>query len=101
MANVVIEASSVIYIHGDITAPWDPTVDVVDGCLLALDAGDPIETDWKAASWTPGMTATARLLYGATPGVTGQLAPGSYWLRFRLHDNPEEPVLKSGVVVIT
>lgn len=100
MANLPIEASSTIYVHADITAPWDPTTDVIDGCLLPLNGPDPQESDWKPASWKPG-TRTARLFYGAAPGVTGQLSPGPYWLRFRLHDNPEEPVLRSGVVVIS
>lgn len=101
MADVlVVEAAGSMYLRADITAPWNPATDVIDGCLLAFNSADPVEADWKAASWTPGMTATARLLYGSA-GVTGQLVPGAYWLRFRVHDNPEVPVLKAAIVVLT
>jgi hypothetical protein len=95
MPNLVIPADSEIYLHADVTAPWDPTTDLVDGSLLPLGAGDPQPSDWQPADWTPGFPATPRLLY---PGTS---VPGAYWLRFRLHDSPETPVLTSGVVVLT
>jgi hypothetical protein len=93
-----VSAASVIYLYGDVSAPVDPTADEVDGALVPLGYGDPQESDWQPASWTPGMTSTARILIG--PGTGWALAPGNYRLSFRVHDNPEVPVLDAGIVPV-
>lgn len=95
---LAVPAGAVVYVHGDISAPYDPTADQVDAALVLLGSGDPQDADWQTAGWQPGTTATARVLIG--PGTTLDLAAGTYRLWFRVHDSPETPELDSGLVII-
>jgi hypothetical protein len=88
----------VIYLYGVISSPWNPTTDPVAASLLPLGSGDPQESDWQPAEWAPGMTSTARILIG--PGTAFPLTPGNYRLMWRITDDPEVPVLNSGIVPV-
>lgn len=63
-------------------------------------SGEPIEADWKTASWeTAGTTYYVRCLVGPSGDVT--LADGSYDIWLRITGAPEIPVRTIGRLIVT
>lgn len=77
---------------------YNPTGDAV---ALAFIAGTakPTTPDWQPGSWAtdPGPTYLAQALVGPSAFV---LSPGTYQIWVKVTDNPEQPVLMAGQLVI-
>lgn len=83
-------------------AAINPTADTV---VMAFPAHgtDPVNGDWKSASWETDATTTpatyyARCLVG--PSQTVALSVGQYDVWARISDNPEVPARKAGTLEI-
>lgn len=98
-----ISALSTQYVKAPITAPDNPTVDVVTMAFVPVGT-NPGESDWKAASWdtvtlTGGVTQyLAKALVGPAGVIT--LAAGHYQVWISVIDDPETPVLMSDVLIV-
>ncbi len=93
-----IPATSTEYVYIPVTGPpgVDPTASAVDVAFVGEQAGEPLSTDWKAATWATDPSSgkpAARLLVTA-----GDYPAGSYMAYVRLHASPELPVMESGRV---
>jgi hypothetical protein len=92
--------------HVDVTVagqPFNPTADPVEFAFAAV-GGRP--ATWYTGGWDgiepiPGTNAyRAQVLVG--PGSSGPaLAPGRYAVWLRITDNPEQPVMSVGQLVVT
>lgn len=77
---------------------YDPTDDAVE-IALPISGTDPISGDWKSADWqTIDDDYFARVLVG--PGGDFDLSRGDYDILVRIHDSPEVPILKAGLLTI-
>lgn len=64
---------------------------------MSIDAG----ATWHSATWqgSPGTSRVCSLLLG--PATTPPLpAPGSYQVRVQVIDNPEQPILNAGYLIV-
>lgn len=102
MADLTLPASTLEYVHTDVTADADPLSDVVAFAFTARGT-QPVSADWLTGEWKPGQAwtagqpVTARILAGA--GGTYTPTAGSVvdvWVR--VTDNPEIPVRRAGTV---
>lgn len=77
---------------------YDPTGDAVQLAFIAGTA-KPTDADWRPGTWgiDPGPTYLAQCLVGPNAVV---LAPGTYQVWVKVTDNPEQPVLMAGQLVI-
>jgi hypothetical protein len=78
---------------------YDPSSDPVELAFL-VGGAVPGDSDWLAAEWElVGGFAFARLLVG--PGGGHVLPVGTYSVWVKVTDDPEVPVKRAGVVVVT
>lgn len=87
-----VPASSKEYLH----IPVEDGSAGIPGEIAVVAAGvEPVETDWKPASWDNGVY---KLLIG--PGTSLQLVAGTYTAWVRLDAPPEKVVRRSGPVQV-
>lgn len=106
MQSITRESRQYVQAHVDVTIggqPYDPTADVVEFAFTAIGARP---ATWYTGGWDgsapiPGSNAyRAQVLVG--PGSNGPtLAAGKYAVWLRITDNPEQPVLPVGQLVVT
>lgn len=84
-----ISSLTLEYLVTTVTAPVDPTADVVEFAFVAPFT-EPGALDWSAGQWVAGTTYDARILVG--PGGTVTLTEGDYNAWIRITDSPEIPV---------
>lgn len=97
VANLEIPAASKQYVRVQITSDIDPTHDVV---TLAFPNPGQAPSVFYAGSWlTFGGVYYAQCLIG--PGGTVQLPAAFYDVYVKIGDNPEIPVIYSGLLAIT
>ena len=103
---ITISSLSTEYLQIPVTAPDNPTSDVVQFAFIpVMAARNPAEADWHAGAWatvTPfGNTAyQAQILIG--PENSGlELGVGTYVIWLSVTDSPEIPVSTAGYLQIT
>lgn len=78
----------------------DVTSAAVEMAIVSGRYTPPGDSDWHSASWdTTGAVAAASLLVG--PDGVIELDAGAYSVWVRLTDNPEVPVLRSGLLTVS
>lgn len=109
MADLTISSLSREFIRVRVTAKEagaviDPTAKTVEMAIIA-GSGEPVATDWKAASWETDTTTDPDTYYARIevgPGSTvGALADGLYGVWVRITDTPEVPVRRAGTLLVT
>lgn len=85
---MIVPASSKEYLHIPVT---DGSVSIAGEIAAISTCNEPVEGDWKAATWDSG---SYKVLIGPGTGLT--LAAGSYVAWVRLTATPEKIVRRSG-----
>lgn len=106
MQSIDRDSRQYVQAHVEVTVtgqPFNPTADPVEFAFTAV-GGRPVT--WYSGGWdgikpVPGTNAyRAQVLVG--PGSSGPtLAPGRYAVWLRITDNPEQPVMPVGQLVVT
>lgn len=68
-----------------------------DATLFQARVGDG---DWRETEVLDSATGTARIAFICEPSADG-LEPGAYDVQVRTVDNPEEPVIEAGILIVT
>ena len=109
-----LPAQSTQYISVAVTATYtdgstfDPTSDLVNFAFIgpyattsqAADYPPTSSTVWNSGSWDTNLASTAHILLG--PGNSAlTLSPGAYQVWLQILDDPEQPVLWCGPMVVS
>lgn len=105
MAGIAISSLSTVYVQVPVYATiggsaYNPTNDVVQ-MAFTQNGANPGTGDWHTASWTSGPGAgsyLAQILVGPNGGQN--LATGAWSTWVKVTDNPEAPVINTGLTVI-
>lgn len=97
LATMQVQVPITARVNGDLS--YDPTGDAVQMAFI-IGAAKPAAADWHAGTWTtdPGPEYLAQCLVGPNGGVV--LDPGTYQIWVKITDNPEQPVIQAGQLVI-
>lgn len=99
-----ISSLSTDYDRWAVTAPSNPTADVVQFAYLPTGSAPPSSGDWFAGTWESTQLPTgewvARSLLG--PGAGGHpLTLGSYDVWIKITATPSVPVWQAGTLIVT
>lgn len=81
----------------DLRVPWgaEATAFPVEIAIVLEDAGEPLDADYHAATWDG---VKAKLLIGKDSPFP--LAPGEYVVWTRITTSTEQPVRRSGLLIV-